>query len=50
VVAIKLYLANYDAFRAKANKEAHGQAILILKTYYKAINNPTYGTKWKEAI
>jgi hypothetical protein len=44
-VAIELYLADNDTFRAKANKEAYGQAILILKTYQEAINDPTHGTK-----
>jgi hypothetical protein len=46
-VAMELYLGNHDAFRAR--EEAKEQ-IPIPKTYLEAINDPIYGTKWKEAI
>jgi hypothetical protein len=42
VVAIELYLANYNTFRAR---EEVKEQVPILKTYQEAVSNPTYGTK-----
>jgi hypothetical protein len=44
---MELYLGNHDTFRAR---EEVKEQIPILKTYQEAVSNPTYGTKWKEAI
>jgi hypothetical protein len=41
-VVLELHLANYDVFRAKANKEELDRQIPILKTYQEAISNPIY--------
>jgi hypothetical protein len=42
VVAIELYLSNYNAFRAR---EKVKKQIPIPKTYQEAVSNPTYKTK-----
>jgi hypothetical protein len=44
---MELYLGNHDAFRAR---EEVKEQIPIPKTYQEAVSDPTYGTKWKEAI
>jgi hypothetical protein len=46
---LELHLADHNAFKAKVNEELNGQ-IPIPKTYQEAINDPTYGAKWKEAV
>jgi hypothetical protein len=48
-VALELHLADHNAFKANANDELNGQ-IPIPKTYQEAINDPTYGAKWREAV
>jgi hypothetical protein len=47
VVAMELYLGDYNAFRAR---EEVKKQIPIPKTYQEVVSDPTYGTKWKEAI
>lgn len=49
-VALEHYLSDHNAFQAKAKTEEFSGQIPIPKTYREAINDPTYGTKWKEAI
>jgi hypothetical protein len=47
VVAMELYFSDHDAFKAR---EEVKEQIPILKTYQEAVSDPTYRTKWKEAI